>query len=132
MFTHIRTSKENRDVVAQLTRKLNLGTENIISRIALTYSLSQDKKLNIKDIQNSSGKEYSRSVLFGDYLDYYLGMVALHYDIHISDKDLGKYVKLHIDDGLQLLNSEINSNSNIDGFDFLIGKIETSLTILNA
>jgi len=127
MFTHIRTSKENRDVVAQLTRKLNLGTENIISRIALTYSLSQDKKLKIKDIQNSSGKEYSRSVLFGDYLDYYLGMVALHYDIHISDKDLGKYVKLHIDDGLQLLNNEINSNSNIDGFDFLARKIETSL-----
>lgn len=127
MFTHIRTSKENRDVVAQLTRKLNLGTENIISRIALTYSLSQDKKLNIKDIQNSSGKEYSRSVLFGDYLDYYLGMVALHYDIHISDKDLGKYVKLHIDDGLQLLNNEINSNSNIDGFDFLAEKIGEGL-----
>ncbi|SNQ43839.1 DndE family protein [Cellulophaga lytica] len=127
MFTHIRTSKENRDVVAQLTRKLNLGTENIISRIALTYSLSQDKKLKIKDIQNSSGKEYSRSVLFGDYLDYYLGMVALHYDIHISDKDLGKYVKLHIDDGLQLLNNEINSNSNIDGFDFLVNKIQDSI-----
>lgn len=127
MFTHIRTSKENRDVVAQLTRKLNLGTENVISRIALTYSLSQDKKLKIKDIQNSSGKEYSRSVLFGDYLDYYLGMVALHYDIHISDKDLGKYVKLHIDDGLQLLNNEVSSNSNIDGFDFLIEKIERGL-----
>ena len=127
MFTHIRTSKENRDIVAQLTRKLNLGTENIISRIALTYSLSQDKKLKIKDIQNSSGKEYSRSVLFGDYLDYYLGMVALHYDIHISDKDLGKYVKLHIDDGLQLLNNEINSNSNIDGFDFLVEKIELAI-----
>ena len=31
MFTHIKTSKENRDVVAVLTRKLNLGTENIIS-----------------------------------------------------------------------------------------------------
>ncbi|GAA4273609.1 DndE family protein [Aquimarina gracilis] len=130
MFTHIRTSKENRNVVAQLTRKLNLGTENIISRIALTYSLSQNKKLNIRDIQNSSGKEYSRSVLFGDYLDYYLGMIALHYDIHISDKDLGKYVKLHIDDGLQLLNDEINSNSNIDGFDFLVEKIEKSLSLI--
>lgn len=130
MFTHIRTSKENRDVVAQLTRKLNLGTENIISRIALTYSLSKDKKLKIKDIQNSSGKEYSRSVLFGDYLDYYLGMVALHYDIHISDKDLGKYVKLHIDDGLQLLNDEINSNSNIDGFDFLVEKVDSALNTI--
>jgi DNA sulfur modification protein DndE len=131
MFTHIRTSKENKEVVSQLTRKLNLGTENYVSRIALTYSLSQDRVLDIKDIQNSSGKEYSKAVLFGDYVDYYVGIVALHYGIHISDKDLGKYVKLHIDDGLNLLNEEVASNSNIDGFDFLVEKIENSLNSIN-
>ena len=127
MFTHIRTSKENRGIVAQLTRKLNLGTENIISRIALTYSLSLDRKLDINNIQNSSGKEYSSKVLFGDYLDYYAGMVALHYKLHISDKDLAKYLKMHIDDGLELLNEEVNSKSNLDGFDFLIEKIENGI-----
>ncbi|TWO31502.1 DUF1832 domain-containing protein [Seonamhaeicola sediminis] len=127
MFTHIRTSKENRDVVAQLTRKLNLGTENIISRIALTYSLSLDRKMDITNIQNSSGKEYSSKVLFGEYMDYYAGMVALHYNLHISDKDLAKYVKMHIDDGLELLNEEVNSKSNLDGFDFLSSKIENNL-----
>jgi len=128
MFTHIRTSKENREVVAKLTRRLNLGTENIISRIALTYSLSKERKLDLKNIQNSSGKEYSKAVLFGHYLDYYLGMVALHYSIHISDKDLPKYIKMHIDDGLQLLNEEINQRSNIDGFDFLIEKINLGIS----
>lgn len=127
MFTHIKTSKENRDVVAVLTRKLNLGTENIISRIALTHSLSLGRKLDLSEIQNSGGKEYSTKVLFGDYADFYLSMVALHYNLHISDKDLGKYVKLHIDDGLQILNDEINSNSNMDGFDFLTQKIEIGM-----
>ena len=68
MFTHIRTSKENKEIVSQLSRKLNLGTENIIARIALTYSLSQDRKLDIKNLQNSTGKEYSKAVLFGNYL----------------------------------------------------------------
>lgn len=130
MFTHIRTNKENRDVVAQLTRKLNLGTENIISRIALTYSLSLDRKMDITNIQNSSGKEYSSKVLFGDYKDYYLGMVALHYNLHISDKDLAKYVKMHIDDGLELLNDEARSKSNLDGFDFLVEKVTNSLTTI--
>lgn len=130
MFTHIRTSKENREVVAKLTRRLNLGTENIISRIALAHSLSKDRKLNLEDIQNSGGKEYSRAVLFGNYLDYYLGMVALHYGIHISDKDLPKYIKMHIDDGLHLLSEEINQRSNIDGFDFLVEKIESGLKSL--
>ncbi len=131
MFTHIRTSKDNREVVAKLTRRLNLGTENIVSRIALTYSLSKERKLDLKNIQNSSGKEYSKAVLFGHYLDYYLGMVALHYSIHISDKDLPKYIKMHIDDGLQLLNEEINQRSNIDGFDFLVEKIEYGLQMIN-
>ena len=127
MFTHIRTSKENKEIVSQLSRKLNLGTENIIARIALTFSLSKDRKLDIKDLQNSTGKEYSKAVLFGNYLDYYVGLVAVHYDLHISDKDLPKYLKMHIDDGLELLNEEINSRSNIDGFDFLVEKIERGL-----
>ena len=127
MFTHIKTSKENRDVVAVLTRKLNLGTENIISRIALTYSLSLDRKLDLSEIQNSGGKEYSTKVLFGDYADIYLAMVAMHYNLHISEKDLAKYLKMHIDDGLQILNDEINSNSNMDGFDFLTQKIEIGM-----
>ena len=94
MFTHIKTSKENREVVAQLTRKLNLGTENIISRIALTHSLSLDRKLDLSEIQNSGGKEYSTKVLFGDYVDIYLAMVAMHYNLHISEKDLAKYIKM--------------------------------------
>ena len=85
MFTQIRTSKENRDVVTQLTRTLGLGTENIIARIALTYSLSKDRKLNLNDIGNSSGKEYSKSVLFGEYYDYYLGLVCVHYNLYKTD-----------------------------------------------
>ena len=31
-----------------------------------------EKEIPIKDIQNSSGKEYSNKVLFGDYIDYYV------------------------------------------------------------
>ena len=127
MFTHIKTSKENRDVVAVLTRKLNLGTENIISRIALTHSLSLDRKLDLSEIQNSGGKEYSTKVLFGDYADFYLSMVALHYNLHISDKDLGKYIKMHIDDGLSLINEEFSNNTNMDGFDFLANKLEQKI-----
>ena len=131
MFTHIKTSKENRDVVAVLTRKLSLGTENIISRIALTHSLSLDRKLDLSEIENSGGKEYSTKVLFGDYADFYLSMVALHYNLHISDKDLGKYIKMHIDDGLSLINDEFNINTNMDGFDFLIKKVESSLSLIS-
>jgi DNA sulfur modification protein DndE len=127
MFSHIKTSKENKEIVTELTNKLSLGTENIISRIALAYSLSLSNKLDINDIEDSNGKEYSSKVLFGDYAEYYGGMLAMNYRVHISDKDLSKYAKMHIDHGLQLLNQEIIEQGNIDGFDFLIEKIENSL-----
>ena len=39
MFTSIKTSKVNKDIVTDLSRKFNLGAENIIARIALAYSL---------------------------------------------------------------------------------------------
>ena len=120
MFKSIKTSEENRNVIGQLTRKLNLGAENIIARMAYTYSLSQDRKLDLKDLQDSRGKEYSRTVLFGDYDDIYLGLICVHYNIYKTHKDLSKYIKLHVDDGLQLINKEILKAPNIDGFDFLV------------
>lgn len=130
MFSHIRTSKENKEVVSKLTRKLNLGTENIISRIALTYSLSKNRKLDLTDMQNSSGKEYSKAVLFGEYIDYYIGMVAVHYNLYVTDKSLPRLIKMHIDDGLQILNEEVNERGNLDGFDFISEKIEEGLSNL--
>lgn len=130
MFTQIKTSKENKEVVASLTRKLGLGTENIIARMAFTYSLSQNKKLDLNDIKDAGGKEYSKSVLFGEYYDLYLGLLCVHYNLYKTDKDIGRYIKMHVDDGLQLLNQEVNERSNIDGFDFLSEKINNSLQIL--
>lgn len=119
MFSQIKTSKENKEIVVNLSRKLNLGAENIIARIAFTYSLSQDIKLNIEDLSNSGGKEYSRGVLFGDNFDVYIAMLCKHYGLYKTDKDIPKYVKLHVDHGLELLNSEYQNNSKLDGFEFI-------------
>jgi DNA sulfur modification protein DndE len=129
MFTQIKTSKENKEVVSLLTRKLGLGTENVIARIAFTYSLSQDKKLDLNNIKDAGGKEYSKSVLFGDYYDMYLGLLCVHYGLYKTDKDIGRYIKMHVDEGLQLLNEEVNERSNIDGFDFLTEKINLGLSM---
>ena len=74
-------------------------------------------------MKDSGGKEYSKSVLFGDYYDYYVGLISIHYGLYKSDKEIPKYIKLHIDHGLFLLNEEVNQRSNVDGFDFLVEKI---------
>lgn len=119
MFSQIKTSKENKEVVVNLSRKLNLGAENVIARMAFTYSLSQDIKLDIQDLSNSGGKEYSRGVLFGDNFDVYIAMLCKHYGLYKTDKDIPKYVKLHVDHGLELLNAEYQNNSKLDGFEFI-------------
>jgi DNA sulfur modification protein DndE len=129
MFTQIKTSKENKEFVTLLTRKLGLGTENIIARMAFTYSLSLDRKLDLNNIKDAGGKEYSKSVLFGEYDDIYLGLLCVHYGLYKTDKDLAKYIKMHVDDGLQLLNEEVDSRSNIDGFDFLSEIISKNIVL---
>jgi len=114
MFTHIKTSKANKEIVTKLTQKNNLGAENVIARIALAHSLKSEKKLSLKNLKDSGGKEYSRKVLFGNYEKYYLALVAQNYNLHISHQDLGKYVKLHLDDGLEILVEQINSKYSIN------------------
>jgi DNA sulfur modification protein DndE len=131
MLSHIRTSKKNREVVAKLTRRLNLGTENVIARIAFTYSLSKGRILDLRDMADSGGKEYSQSVFFGDYYNLYTGLLITHYGLYKTHGDLPKYLKMHVDDGLLLLNNELAENPNLDAFDFLVDKIEAAINQIN-
>ncbi len=62
MFNQIKTSAHNRDVVTLLTRKFGLGAENVIARIAISYSLHSWQKLSPLDVKDSGGKEYSKNV----------------------------------------------------------------------
>lgn len=123
MFSSIRTSEENREIITMLTYKLQLGTENVIARIALAYSLAQEKKLELKDLQDSKGKEYSQKVLFGDQLPYYVAAICQFYNINKTDGNIPRYIKMHIDNGLGLLGAEVKSNPNQLGFDFLLKEI---------
>ena len=127
MFTSIKTSRSNKYIVTDLSRKFNLGAENIIARIALTYSLSKDRILSLTDISDSQGKEYSKNVLFGSNLPYYVGLICVKYGLYKTDKDIPKYIKMHIDDGLQLMNHELRDNPNLNGYDYLIDKITNGL-----
>lgn len=127
MFSSIRTSERNKEIISTLTYKLQLGTENVIARIAFAYSLAQEKKLELKDLEDSKGKEYSQKVLFGDNLLFYIAAICQFYSIHKTDANIPRYIKMHIDDGLGLLGTEIESNPNQLGFDFLIKLISIGI-----
>ena len=128
MICQIKTSTENRERVARLTRKFGLGAENIIARIAIAYSLKQGNHFDPTKVKDSGGKEYSRNVLFGNLFPLYLSMICEHYQIKSTDKDLPRYFKLHLDDGLELIDKDVKDNPNLVGFDYLFDKIHEGLS----
>lgn len=128
MIGQIKTSTENKERVTRLTRKFGLGAENIIARIAIAYSLKQGGHFNPTKVKDSGGKEYSRNVLFGNLFPLYLSMICEHYQIKSTDKDLPRYFKLHLDDGLELIDKDVKDNPNLVGFDYLFDKIHEGLS----
>ena len=78
-------------------------------------------------MKDAGGKEYSRSVLFGNLYPLYLAMICSHYGIKSTDKDLARYFKMHLDDGLELIDKDVKDNPNLVGFDYLFDKIEEGL-----
>lgn len=127
MFSQIRTSSKNREVVAELTRKFNLGAENIIARIAIGYSLQSGVKFAPTDVKDAGGKEYSKNVLFGNYYSIYEALICTYYQTNSSDKDLSRYFKMHLDHGLCLIYQDVIDNPNLVGYDYLFDKIQNGL-----
>lgn len=128
MIGQIKTSTENKERVTRLTRKFGLGAENIIARIAIAYSLKQGEHFDPTKVKDSGGKEYSRNVLFGNLFPLYLSMICEHYQIKSTDKDLPRYFKVHLDDGLEMIDKDVKDNPNLVGFDYLFDKIHEGLS----
>jgi DNA sulfur modification protein DndE len=138
MQINIRTSERNQDVVRRLTTKLPYGTkENVIARIALGYSLQTGKKFQTGDfnLYDSKGKEYKDHILFdAKYRDFFIALICQHYGLYKTDDNIPKYIKLHIDHGLELMDTIFQDNYNYTFFDFLVEYIEKgtlALTDLN-
>lgn len=128
MQINIRTSEKNQEVVRKLTSKLPHGTkENVIARIAFGYSLQTEKKFTTKEfsLYDSKGKEYKDHILFdAKYRDFYVAMISQYYGVYKTDENIPKYIKLHIDHGLELMENIFQDNFNYTFFDFLVEYIE--------
>ena len=120
MFTQIKTSAKNKEAVTVLTRKFALGAENVIA-------LQSGIHFSPLDVKDSGGKEYSKNVLFGNLYTIYAAIMCKHYNIKMSDKDLPRYFKLHLDDGLERIMADVKDNPNLVGFDYLFDKIKNGL-----
>jgi DNA sulfur modification protein DndE len=128
MQINLKTSLDNKSVVQDLTRKFNLSAENLIARIAFAHSISNGDYLSIeKDLKDSKGKEYKDEVFFGKYKDIYIGIICQHYMIYKTNQDIPKYIKMHVDSGLESLHKLFENNTLYTGQDFLVESIEKGI-----
>ncbi len=132
---NIKTNEQNLEVVRKLTNKLPTGSkENIIARIALSYSLSTGKKYSSNDfsIYDSKGKEYKDHILFdAKSRDYYIALICQHYSLYKTNENISKYIKLHIDHGLSLLDQLFENNENYSILDFLSEHLTKGISYLD-
>jgi len=130
MQFNIKTSSE---LVKKLTNKMQLGEENHIARIALAYSLAKNTAYNSSSLYGSTGKqkEYKDDTLFGNYKDYYVSLICQRYQIHKDDAEVRKYLKWHIDKGLEMINRYFDENKNVSGMEFLLDHIELGIDAIN-
>ena len=133
---NIKTSEANKEVVQKLSRKILRGaSENVIARIALGYSLQIGKKFTTSDFTDkkydSKGKEYKDHVLFeAQYRDYFIALICQHYEVHKTNNNIPKYIKLHIDHGLDAINQLFDDNPKYTIFDFLTDHLEKGIAHL--
>lgn len=135
MQINIRTSETNQEIVRKLTSKLPVGTkENVIARIALSYSLQNDRHFTPSEfnVYDSKGKEYKDHILFdAKYRDFYISLICQHYGIYKTDDNIPKYIKLHIDHGLESMDNLFSNNNNYTFFDFLTEHLDKGISFLD-
>ncbi len=133
---NIKTTEANKEVVQKLSRKILGGaSENVIARIALGYSLQSGKKFTTAEFTDkkydSKGKEYKDHVLFeAQYRYYFIALICQHYEIHKTNDNIPKYIKLHIDHGLEAINQLFEDNPKYTIFDFLTDHLERGIAHL--
>lgn len=127
MTINIKTSELSRDLIREYSTKLKLPAENIIARIALGYSISKGRILDLKNVKDSKGKEYKEETFFGKHKTQFVAQICQLYNIHRTDINVPKYIKMHIDDGLELMAKFFESNNNHTIYDFLIESIDRGI-----
>lgn len=127
MTINIKTSEANKELIREYSTKLKLPAENIIARIALGYSISKGRTLNLSSIRDSKGKEYKEDTFFGSHKNQFVSLLCQLYNIDKSNLNIPKYMKMHVDDGLELMEKFFESNQNHTIYDFLRETIDRGI-----
>ena len=116
MLFRLKTAERTQQILEDLYSSTNL-TPNILSRIAISLSLL-DEKTGIENINyDSRGIEFNRNTLTGDLDFIYKSLIAQSLSREITDEEyFPGLIKKHLDRGARLLESEYRYAGNYEKF----------------
>ena len=112
-FNRIRISKDATIRLRTLKGRTGL-TPNILARIALCYSLNNQKISNLVKV-DEEGQEFNRYTLTGEYDNYFIALIkerCIKEGLN-PDKEFMKQFKLHLNNGIMSIYSRINDLSDL-------------------
>ncbi len=102
----VRISKNGRDKLIRLKSKTGIQNWNILCRWALCYSLREGTVPADVKIKEENVLEMSWVVFAGEYGEIYEGIIkewCLEHGILVTDENVEKYFKLHLERGIGYL-----------------------------
>jgi DNA sulfur modification protein DndE len=112
-FNRIRISNSATIRLRTLKGKTGL-TPNILARIALCYSLNNEKISNLVNV-DEEGQEFNRYTLTGEYDSYFIALIKERciQDGLDPEKQFMKQFKLHLNNGIMAIYSRISDLSDL-------------------
>jgi len=106
MPSKLKISKETSKRLDYLSNKLGLR-RNIVCRLAIGRSLAEKESVrNIKP-KDSSGYEFNRYTLTGEYDEIFKALIIQHENKKLRDNEyFSKYLRNHLERGVNLLYEE--------------------------
>lgn len=122
--------KASSEIVKKLSRKMELGEENHIVRIALAYSLAKNCHYDANEILHNNKekqKEYKDDTFFGHYKNYYISLICQKYQLKKENPKVKEYLKWHVDKGLHLIDNFFETHKNTTGIEFLLENVDLGI-----
>jgi DNA sulfur modification protein DndE len=111
-----RTSQPGEEALRLLHKRTNMSF-NLLCRLAWSRSLQHKSPLNLSTVPDITGKEFNRYSVTGEFDDLMKGLTAEVTRSKLSEEEfVGRYLKGHVDRGLELLAADLQREGNLDAF----------------
>jgi len=137
----IRISKRNDELIDKLKALYNFKFEGIVPRIAFAYSLQLEKRFDVDTakLPPSDGRDFRDDKgLFGTFIGnrsnyvIFKSLLDQHYERELYEDEFSKLFRLHLDFGLERMNSELENKSFSEGYhiNYLMKMVNDGISIL--